>query len=124
MFDFKSYPEINNCHKKKEKLRRAMYKAESNFDRSGSKKDDELWELAIQESQNYSLTEYSENVYIVFNKIQPLLYNRRLKKHVEWKSVFKDNFNKLSNDEKIGLVCLVEEDGGIYRLPAEYYVQK
>ncbi|MDE6726713.1 MAG: hypothetical protein K2J80_02105 [Oscillospiraceae bacterium] len=121
MFNFKNYPELKKCHKEYQSLRNAMYKAEARYDRSGSDEDNKLCENSINETQSFITEIYSQVVYNILIKVKPLLYNLRLKKDTTWESVFGKSFINLSTGERKGLVALIEENGGIYRLPPEYY---
>lgn len=121
MFNFKKYPEIKKCHKKYESLSDAMYKAEARYDRSGSDKNDKLWDNAINAVDEFNQNVYSKVIFDTFSLLKPVLLDRRTNKNINWDRVFGDNFDKLSTNDKKGLVLLAEEYGALYRLPPEYY---
>ena len=124
MFNFKKYQEIKKCHKQYQDLRNIMYKAEARYNRFVNKENQDKMENALKNTQTYVLEVYSKTVYSIFTMIKPSIYNLRTKQFISWQDLFEKDFNELSNGEKKGLVSLVEDNGGIYRLPPEFYIKK
>lgn len=119
MFKFDNYPNIKKLHKTWEKLYnksthelvrivdKKAFGAEARFNRLQKKTDD--FELL-----------YEKVIYEELVKEKPDIFNRRTEEFESWESLIGDDYDKIPS-KKI-LILLVEQHGGIYRLPDNYYV--
>ena len=119
MFDFKNYPELKVFHKNRHKFVNDIYKCELRYNRTGKKEDNELWELAHQKLKEFD-ENYAKKIFEILNNVKPDLYNRFYKKCEKWDDVLKNK----KTDSITWVIPMIEENGGRYRLPEEYYVPK
>ncbi len=119
MFDFKSYPELKVYHKKWHNLFNNLYKYEAKLNKTGKEKNDRLWKLTYKEFEETE-EKYAIEIFNILKDEKPLLNNYIDKKYEKWDDVVKKWKSKPIN----WVVSMVEESGGRYRLPAEYYLQK
>lgn len=116
MFNFKNYPELKKYHIEEKKLMKSLYKNEK---KESSQKDLQSFKETYTELIKFEKV-YAKKIYNILNDQKPLLHNYIDGRHEEWDIVLKKN----KSEPLSWLVSLVEENGGRYRLPAEYYVQK
>ena len=118
MFDFKNYPELKVSHKERKKLVDALYKFES-LDVTKNDKVNIKWNEAVEKLNDFKNL-YALQIFEILNVKKPDLLNRRTKKYEKWNDVVQSKKSK----PLTWTISLVEEDGGLYRLPEEYYLQK
>lgn len=121
MFVYKNYPEIENLHKRYKKLVDEIYSIDFKLEK---KPNNEL--LQKQYDQAYTAckqfeTIYEKAIFDIFVKICPNMYNRKTKAFETWERSFSMNYDTIPETNIGCLICAVEETGGIYRFPAEYY---
>ena len=119
MFNFKNFLELNKYHKNWKKLFNDTYKKEFKYNRTGKKEDYKDCLLADENLAKYNEL-YAEEIFRVLKDKKPLLHNYIDGKYEKWDDVVK-KYNSMPLD---WVIPLVEENGGRYRLPAKYYVQK
>lgn len=119
MFNFKNFLELNKYHKKWKKLFNDTYKKEFKYNRTGKKEDYKDCLLADENLAKYNEL-YAEEIFRALKDKKPLLHNYIDGKYEKWDDVVK-KYNSMPLD---WVIPLVEENGGRYRLPAEYYVPK
>jgi len=69
------------------------------------------------EKQEESTREaYGKKLFKILAEYQPVLTHTKDKSDIAWIDVFGTDYSRLSNEEKVSLVALVELDGGLYRL--------
>ena len=120
MFNFNNFPNLKKCHIQYERCTKKIYKYDCPSD---SKKERKIFE-SIENVRNYEKNIYAKEIFDVFSHLKPVLTDRRTKTMVKWEKIFKDDFNKFSDEDKEKLVLLIEEYGSLYRLPEEYYLSK
>ena len=121
MFNFSFFPEIEKSHKifvrkhnsSLKSLIRVVDKGRKNAERDFDKKSTQLDKFAF---------DYAKVIFDVFKGIKPPLLNRRSNTFESWDSVFGSDYNMIPKDLTPNLEALVEENGGLYRLPSEYYI--
>ena len=118
MFKFNDYPTIKKMHKTWAKLDKRSTRqlirvvdkkalgAESRFSRL--QKEIDAFELL-----------YAKVIFDELVKEKPDIFNRRTEEYEPWDSLIGDDYDKIPS-KKI-LLLLVEQHGGIYRLPEKYY---
>ncbi len=119
MFDFKNYPELKEYHKNWRNLFDNLYKYEARLNKTGKEKHDKLWKLTYKKFEETE-EKYAIAIFNILKDKKPLLNNYIDKKYEKWDDVVEKWKAKPIN----WVVSMVEESGGRYRLPAEYYVQK
>ena len=96
MFNFKKYPEL--------------------IPYSAGIKADKLFE-EIREFDK----EYGQKVLELLKDVKPKLLNGATKEYEDWDTVVEHFRSKNTENGLVFLVCAVEEAGGRYRFPPEYY---
>jgi hypothetical protein len=123
MFNFAKYPELAKMHKKYGKHNNITTRALIQVvDKNASNAEKKFKELRAKEDEFLAL--YERVIFDNFVKIKPMLFNRRTNSFEHWDNVFGDDFDKIPESSVGCLSCAIEEDGGIYRLPAKYYIDK
>ncbi|MCM1404684.1 MAG: hypothetical protein NC133_04285 [Prevotella sp.] len=117
MFDFKKYSKLKEYHKKWNNLVDDTYKSESKFNRTNEKKDHDLWVLANKKVEEFDEI-YAQEIFKILKDKKPILHNYIDEKYEKWDDVVK-KYKLLTLGSWV--ISLVEEDGGRYRLPPEYY---
>lgn len=83
------------------------------------KKDKELRKKIdhkYKELERFQYNVYAKAVFEYYKKKKPLLVNIHDDSVVKWDDVFPNNFENVSNKNRYNLICLFENDGGLYRL--------
>ncbi|MCM1404685.1 MAG: hypothetical protein NC133_04290 [Prevotella sp.] len=114
MFNFGKYPELKPLHEKWNKLENKTYKAEGKFNKTNSEEDNNLWGKALKEWDVFML-EYAKAIYQILSEEKPDLFDLSKNSYVKWQDVFETE----SNIRRC--VNLVEQSGGRWRLPPEFY---
>lgn len=121
MFKFDNYSSIKKMHKKWLKYDRKSTKtlikvvdkkafgAESRFSKS------------IKKQEAFDLL-YEKVIFDELVKEKPNIFNRRTEEYVSWDSLIGNDFEQIPESDKVIFILLVEQNGGIYRLPDDYYV--
>ena len=94
-------------------------------------------ESKVQYALNQTAKELSQYMYIFHRgdtienptkpvdeliKEKPDIFDKSTGKYEKWDSLIGSEFSKIPNSYKIIFILLVEENGGIYRLPPSYYI--
>ena len=73
----------------------------------------------------FLLTEYSRFIFDIFKEQKPKIYVHRYKDVFDWNEVFVENFFAMSDESKIALVNLIENNECEYSLAGDkYYFKK
>ena len=116
-FDFDRFPELKSWHIKCNKIINKTYKAEGRFNKTKSVEDNDLWGEALKEWDVF-MPEYAKAIFQILSKEKPDLLDLSTNSYVNWDSVFEAEANVRR------AVNLVEQTGGRWRLPPDYYIEK
>lgn len=117
VFNFNKYPELKSWHDKWNQLEKRTYKAEAKFKKTNFVEDNNSWEKALKDWDEF-MPEYAKIIFQILNKEKPNLLDLSSNSYVKWKNVFETEANIRRT------VNLVEQSGGRWRLPPEYYIEK
>ncbi len=122
MFKYDKYPKIKAMHEKSNKKRMDTYSAEFKLERSGGNpKFQRKLEEAIDKSDNFDLTTYSQVIYEELSPLKPTLTKIKTGEKFTWDEIFeKKGFEELDSTQRQILFMLVEYER-TYRLPEEFY---
>lgn len=121
MFKYDKYPELEKLHKKYKKLVDEIYTIELKLEKkSNNKLLQKQYEQSYAECKQFE-TVYEKAIFDIFVKIGPNMFNRRTKSFETWEHSFSMNYDTVPEANIGCLICAVEEEGGIYRFPPEYY---
>lgn len=123
MFKFDDYLKLNDLHIEYKKLVNKIYKIELKKERNPN---DLLlqaqYDAAYEACKKFENEIYERAIFETFKIIRPKMLNRRTNTYEEWYDTFTMNYETVPKENKGCLICAVEEEGGLYRLPPEYYL--
>ena len=121
MFKYDSYPELKRLHKQYKKLVDKIYKAELKLEKKPNNTLlHQQYEQAYARCKQFE-SAYEQAIFEIFVKVCPQMYNRRTNSFETWEDSFSMNYDTVPEANKGCLICAVEEEGGVYRFPQEYY---
>lgn len=121
MFDFNKYPTLIKFHKKYDKYSSRSTKrliAVVDYNKRGAKK---RFDKVIAKEEAFDAS-YCKAIFDILILEKPDLLNRRTNEYETWADVIGNDYESIPDNMRKIFTCLVEEDGGIYRLPSEYYL--
>ena len=121
MFNFNKYPSLVKFHKKYDKYRmRSTRKliAVVDYNKRGASK---RFNKAMAKEEEFDAL-YCKAIFDLLILEKPDLLNRRTNEYETWNDVIGNDYENIPDNMWKIFTCLVEEDGGIYRLPPEYYL--
>ncbi len=121
MFKFNDYPSIKEMHKKYLKHDYASTKALINVVDKNVLGAEAKFEKSMNKQDAFNLL-YEKVIFDELIKEKPDIFDESKQKYKKWDSIIGSDFSKIPNSDKIILILLVEENGGIYRLPPSYYI--
>lgn len=115
-FKFERFPHILPLFKEYMDLKRkATALSMKDSARAGKK-----YEEAAKKRDEYGKNVLAKVIYDTFNPISPILTNSDDEIQVDWKKIFNEPFDQMSDYQKKYLVGLIERNY-IYELPVDYY---
>ena len=112
MFKFKDYPKLEALHKEYKKLVNKIYKFDLKLERDPDNKIlQEKFDEAYDACKKFENEIYEREIFETFKTICPKILNQGT-----------NAYEDVPEDNRGCLICAVEEDGGLYRLPPEYYI--
>ena len=121
MFKFNDYPSIKEMHKRYLKQDYASTKALINVVDKNALGAEAKFEKTMNKQDAFNLL-YEKVIFDELIKEKPDIFDKSTGKYEKWDSLIGSEFSKIPNSYKIIFILLVEENGGIYRLPPSYYI--